>query len=260
MDLGLTGRTALITGSSKGIGLAVAQWFAREGVHVCLVARSAELLATEAAAIEKATGVTVRTLAADLADAAAREKVVATFPDVDILINNAGAVPGGSLDEVDEPAWRAGWDLKIYGYVGLTRLYLRTMKERRRGVIVNVIGVGGEKLDALYIAGAMGNAGLMAFTRAIGGTSPDFGVRVLGVNPGPVLTERVEVLGRKRAAALLGDENRWRERFKQMPFGRPATCDEIAATVVFLASDLSSYTSGTIVTIDGGMANRHTLP
>lgn len=260
MDLGLTGRTALITGSSKGIGLAVAQWFAREGVHVCLVARSAERLAREAAAIEKATGVTVRTLAADLADAAAREKVVAAFPDIDILINNAGAVPGGSLDDVEEQAWRAGWDLKVFGYVGLTRLYLRKMKERRKGVIINIIGVGGEKLDALYIAGAMGNAGLMAFTRAIGGSSPDFGVRVLGVNPGPVLTERVEVLGRKRAAALLGDENRWQERFAQMPFGRPATCDEIAATVVFLASDLSAYTSGTIVTIDGGMANRHTSP
>ena len=74
--------------------------------------------------------------------------------------------------------------------MGLTRLYLRKMKERRKGVIINIIGVGGEKLDALYIAGAMGNAGLMAFTRAIGGSSPDFGVRVLGVNPGPVLTER----------------------------------------------------------------------
>ena len=260
MDLKLDGRTALITGSSKGIGLSVAQWFAREGAHVCLVARSAEALAKEAATIAQETGVTAQTLAADLADPAAREKVAAAFPDVDILINNAGAVPGGSIDDVDEPAWRAGWDLKIYGYVGLTRLYLKKMKERRRGVIINIIGAGGEKLDALYIAGAMGNAGLMAFTRAIGATSTDFGVRVLGVNPGPVLTERVEVLGRKRAAALLGDENRWRERFAQMPFGRPATCDEIAATVVFLASDLSAYTSGTIVTIDGGMSHRNQLP
>ena len=260
MDLKLDGRTALITGSSKGIGLSVAQWFAREGAHVCLVARSAEALAKEAATIAQETGVTAQTLAADLADPAAREKVAAAFPDVDILINNAGAVPGGSIDDVDEPAWRAGWDLKIYGYVGLTRLYLKKMKERRHGVIINIIGAGGEKLDALYIAGAMGNAGLMAFTRAIGATSTDFGVRVLGVNPGPVLTERVEVLGRKRAAALLGDENRWRERFAQMPFGRPATCDEIAATVVFLASDLSAYTSGTIVTIDGGMSHRNQLP
>src|SRR5271154_275055 len=260
MDLKLTGRTALVTGSSKGIGLAVAQWFAREGVNVCLVARSGDRLEQEGAAIAKETGVTVRTLAADLADAAARERVFKTFPDVDILVNNAGAIPGGSLDDVDEPAWRAGWDLKVYGYVGLTRLYLRKMRERKRGVIVNIIGLGGEKLDFGYIAGAAGNAGLMAFTRAIGGTSPEFGVRVVGVNPGPVMTDRVEVLGRRRAATLYGDENRWRETFAQMPFGRPATCDEISASVVFLASDLCSYTSGTIVTIDGGLTYRGQLP
>jgi 3-oxoacyl-[acyl-carrier protein] reductase len=260
MDLKLTGRTALVTGSSKGIGLAVAQWFAREGVNVCLVARSGDRLEQEGAAIAKETGVTVRTLAADLADATARERVFQTFPDVDILVNNAGAIPGGSLDDVDEAAWRAGWDLKVYGYVGLTRLYLRMMRERKHGVIINIIGLGGERLDATYIAGAMGNAGLMAFTRAIGGRSTASGVRVVGVNPGPVLTDRVEVLGRKRAATQYGDENRWRESFAKMPYGRPASTDEIAATVVFLASDLSSYTSGTIVTIDGGIANSGGMP
>jgi NAD(P)-dependent dehydrogenase (short-subunit alcohol dehydrogenase family) len=260
MDLKLSGRTALITGSSKGIGLSVAQWFAREGVNVCLVARSGETLEKEGASIAKAAGVTVRTMAADLADAAARERVFKAFPDVDILVNNAGAIPGGSLNDVDETAWRAGWDLKVYGYVGLTRHYLAKMQERRRGVIINVIGLGGERLDATYIAGAMGNAGLMAFTRAIGGRSIDSGVRVLGVNPGPVLTDRVEVLGRKRAKAQYGDESRWKEGFAKMPYGRPASTDEIAATVVFLASDLSSYTSGTIVTIDGGLAHRGGMP
>jgi 3-oxoacyl-[acyl-carrier protein] reductase len=260
MDLKLSGRIALITGSSKGIGLSVAQWFAREGVHVCLVARSSQKLEREADEIAKATGVTVHTLAADLADAAARERVVETFPDVDILVNNAGAIPGGSIHDVDEPAWRAGWDLKVYGYIGLTRLYLKKMQERHRGVIINIIGVGGEKLDSMYIAGAVGNAGLIALTRALGGASPEFGVRVVGVNPGPVLTDRIEVLGRKRAATLHGDESRWRESFAKMPFGRPATCDEIAATVIFLASDLSSYTSGTIVTVDGGLTHRGQLP
>jgi NAD(P)-dependent dehydrogenase (short-subunit alcohol dehydrogenase family) len=260
MDLKLSGRTALITGSSKGIGLSVAQWFAREGVNVCLVARSGDALEKEGAAIGKATGVTVRTMAADLADAAARERVFKTFSDVDILVNNAGAIPGGTLSDVDEATWRAGWDLKVFGYVGLTRHYLAMMAERRRGVIINIIGLGGERLDATYIAGAMGNAGLMAFTRAIGGRSIDSGVRVVGVNPGPVLTDRVEVLGRKRAKAQYGDENRWQEGFAKMPYGRPASTDEIAAAVVFLASDLSSYTSGTIVTIDGGIAHRGVMP
>ncbi len=256
MDLKLSGRTALVTGSSKGIGLSVAQWLAREGVHVGLVARSKERLEKEAAAIGQASGVTVRTLAADLADAAARERVANAFPDIDILVNNAGAIPGGSIDDVDEAAWRVGWDLKVYGYIGLIRLYLQKMKARRRGVVVNIIGAGGERLDFGYIAGAAGNAGLMAFTRAIGGTSPEFGVRVVGVNPGPVMTDRIETLSRTRAATLYGDENRWRETFTKMPFGRPATTDEIAAMVVFLASDLSAYTSGTIVTIDGGLTYR----
>jgi len=260
MDLKLSGRSELVTGGSKGIGLSVAQWLAREGVHVCLVARSAERLEQEAVAMRNATGVTVRTLAADLADAAARERVAAAFPDIDILVNNAGAIPGGSIDQVDEPTWRAAWDLKVFGYIGLTRLYLQKMKARRSGVIINIIGAGGERLDYGYIAGAAGNAGLMALTRALGGTSPEFGVRVIGVNPGPVATDRLEVLGRKRAATLYGDADRWRETFANMPFGRAATCDEIAATVVFMASDLCSYTSGTIVTIDGGLTHRSQLP
>lgn len=257
MDLKLSGRTALITGSSKGIGLAVAQWFARESVNVCMVARSAERLEKEGAAIGKATGVTVRTLAADLTDPAARKLVAETFPEIDILVNNAGAIPGGTIEQIDEPAWRAGWELKLYGYIGLTRLYLEKMKARQRGVIVNIIGAGGERLDPMYIVGAVGNSGLMSLTRAIGGHSPQFGVRVLGVNPGPVMTDRIEALGRRRAATLYGDENRWRESFATMPFGRPASVDEIAATVIFLASDLCSYTSGTIVTIDGGLTHRN---
>ncbi|MGZ5827222.1 MAG: SDR family oxidoreductase [Xanthobacteraceae bacterium] len=259
MDLKLTGRSALITGSSKGIGLSIAKWFAKEGVNLCLVARSAELLEQEAQAIRSSSQVYVRTLAVDLSDQAARRRVCDTFPDVDILINNAGAVPGGAIEDVDEASWRAGWDLKVFGYVDMTRLYLARMRARRHGVIINVIGAGGEKLTYGYIAGAAGNASLMAFSRAIGGQSPDFGVRVLGVNPGPVETERVEYLARQRASKA-GDESKWRDSFKNMPFGRPATPDEIAATVVFLASDLSTYTSGTVVTIDGGMTNRGALP
>src|SRR6202451_71688 len=178
MDLKLTGRTALVTGSSKGIGLAVAQWFASEGVNVCMVARSGEQLEKEGNAIGRSTGVTVRTMAADLSDAAARECVFKAFPDIDILVNNAGAIPGGTIHDVDETAWRAGWDLKVYGYVGLTRHYLAMMEKRKRGVIINVIGLGGERLDATYIAGAVGNAGLMAFTRAIGGKSTARNARV----------------------------------------------------------------------------------
>lgn len=253
MDLKLNGRTALITGASKGIGLGVAKWFAKEGVHLCLVARSGDALAKEAEAIRKTSQVNVQTLAADLSDPAGRDKVFQAFPDVDIVVNNAGAIPGGSIEDVDEKTWRVAWDLKVFGHVGMTRLYVARMKERGRGVIINIIGAGGERLSYGYIAGAAGNASLMAFTRAMGGTSPSFGVRVVGINPGPVATERLEYLTRQRAAAA-GDESKWKENYAKMPFGRPAHVDEIAATAVFLASDLSAYTSGTIVTVDGGMS------
>jgi NAD(P)-dependent dehydrogenase (short-subunit alcohol dehydrogenase family) len=258
MDLKLRGRTALVTGASKGIGLAIAQWFAKEGVNLCLVARSGELLDREAQAIRASSQVNVQTKAADLSDAKQRRAVFEAFPDVDILVNNAGAIPGGTIEDVSETAWRTGWDLKVFGYVDMTRHYLERMKARGRGVILNIIGAGGERLTYGYIAGSAGNASLMAFTRAIGGTSPSFGVRVLGINPGPVETERVEYLARQRAAKA-GDESKWRDGFAKMPFGRPAAPDEIAATAVFLCSDLSGYTSGTIVTIDGGMTHRGEL-
>jgi 3-oxoacyl-[acyl-carrier protein] reductase len=259
MDLKLTGRTALITGASKGIGLGIAQWFAREGVNLCLVARSGDLLTKEAEAIRKSSQVNVQTLAADLSDSAAREKVFKTFPDVDILINNAGAIPGGAIEDVDEKAWRVGWDLKVFGYVGMTRHYIARMKEKRRGVIINICGAGGERLTYSYIAGAAGNASLMAFSRAMGGTTPSFGVRVLAINPGPVATDRQEYLARLRAKKA-GDESKWKDAYAKMPFGRPATVDEVAATAVFMASDLSGYTSGTVVTIDGGLTHQGVLP
>jgi NAD(P)-dependent dehydrogenase (short-subunit alcohol dehydrogenase family) len=259
MDLKLSGRTALITGASKGIGAGVARWFAQEGVNVVLVARSDDLLTQVASDIRSKHQVNVQTMAADLSDAAARDKVFNAFPDIDILINNAGAIPGGAIDDVDEKAWRAGWDLKVYGYVGMTRLYVARMKERRSGVIINICGAGGEKLTYGYIAGSAGNASLMAFSRAMGGTTPSFGVRVLAINPGPVATERQEYLARQRARKA-GDESKWKDSQKNMPFGRAATVDEVAASVVFLASDLSGYTSGTVVTIDGGLTHQGVLP
>lgn len=256
MDLKLAGRTVLVTGASKGIGLAIAQWFAREGCQLRLAARSMDLLEREAAEMRKSAKVEVKVFALDLSQDAGRKTLIEACPDVDVLVNNAGDIPAGPIEEVDDTAWRAGWDLKVFGYVALTRHYLAKMKAKKRGVIINIIGAAGERPIPAYVAGSMGNAGLMSMTLALGAASPEYGVRVLGVNPGPVATDRVMKISRKRAKAILGDEERYAELLKKNPFGRPATVDEIAASVVFLASDLSSYTSGAIVTIDGGMSKR----
>ena len=256
MDLRLTGRKALITGASKGIGRATARLLAAEGCDLVLVARTEAALAALRDEIRAQHNVAISLAPLDLSQGEAARGLARDFPDIEILVNNAGAIPGGTLDEIDEARWRQAWDLKVFGYINLTRAFLAAMRARRRGVIVNVIGSAGEKLDAAYIAGSTGNASLMAFTRAMGGAAPDAGVRVVGINPGPVATDRLVTLLRKRAQDRLGDAERWEELVKPMPFGRAAKPEEIAAMAAFLASDLSAYTSGTIVTIDGGSAHR----
>jgi NAD(P)-dependent dehydrogenase (short-subunit alcohol dehydrogenase family) len=260
MDLNLAGRRVLVTGASKGIGFAVARAFAHEGCALRLVARSADGLETAAQALRAECGVAVETVALDLASPAARERLAELCTDIDILVNNAGSIPAGTLDDVDEERWRAAWDLKVFGYINLSRACYAAMKSRGRGVIVNVIGTTAERLDSGYIAGSSGNAALVAFTRALGSTSDAAGVRVLGVSPGPVASDRLEMLVKRRAKLRLGDESRWREIFANMPFGRPAQPEEVAASVVFLASDRSSYTTGCVLTIDGGLAARGPAP
>jgi len=259
MDLGLKGRTALVTGASKGIGLAVARQLAAEGCGVHLVSRTLADLEAARDGIAARNRVPVTVHAVDLAARGSAETLGATCQDIDILVNNAGATPRGTLEEVDEDRWRKAFDLKVFGYVNMSREFYRRMKARRRGVIINIIGNGGERVDYGYIAGAAGNAALMAFTRALGAGSIDYGVRVVGVNPGPVATERLVGLMRKEAESRFGDAERWREFEQGFPLGRSATVEEIAATVALLASDLSAYTTGTIVTIDGGLAHRGSL-
>ena len=259
MDLGLKGRIALVTGGSKGIGLAIAKQLAAEGCALHLVSRTLADLEAARDEIRMRHGVAVTVQALDMAARGSAEALGAKCGDIDILVNNAGATPRGALDEVDEERWRKAFDLKVFGYINLSRVFYARMKARRRGVIINIIGNGGERVDYGYIAGAAGNAALMAFTRALGAGSVDFGVRAVGVNPGPVATERLIGMMQNEAQIRFGDAGRWREFEKSFPLGRSATVEEIAATVALLASDLSAYTSGTIVTIDGGLAHRGSL-
>jgi NAD(P)-dependent dehydrogenase (short-subunit alcohol dehydrogenase family) len=252
MDLQLHGKHALITGGSKGIGRATAEALAGEGCSVTLVARDAGNLEATAATLRGRFQVSIRTIAADLSQDATVRRVAAEAGDIDILVNNAGAIPQGSLTAVDDDTWRRAWDLKVFGYISLCRAVYPAMAARRSGVIVNVIGAAGERLDPNYIAGSTGNAALMAFTRSLGKAAPADNLRVVGINPGPVATTRLETSTRSRAARLLGDPERWQELYATMPFGRAGKPEEIGNAVAFLASPVSGYTSGTIVTIDGG--------
>lgn len=256
MDLELKGKRVLVTGGSKGIGRATAEALAAEGCSVMIASRDAKMLDAAAKGIESRTASNVTWTAIDIAQRGAPAALSDAAGDLDILVNNAGAIPGGDLAAVDEETWRHAWDLKVFGYINLTRVVYAKMKAKRAGVILNIIGGAGEKMRASYIAGSTGNAALMAFTRALGGASHADGIRVLGINPGPVETERLVTLYRKIAETQLGDANRYRELFQSMSFGRPGTPEEVAYGAAFLVSPRSSYTSGCILTIDGGAANR----
>jgi 3-oxoacyl-[acyl-carrier protein] reductase len=256
MDLKLTGRTALITGGSRGIGLGVAQSLAAEGCHLHLSSRNAADLEAARGKILAAHKINVTCHALDLGVSENARKLGQACRDVDILVNNAGAIPQGTLTGLEEKTWRASWDLKVFGYINLSREIYAAMCERKRGVIVNVIGGAGERPTAGYIAGSMANAGLMAFSRALGAESPNYGVRVLGLNPSATATDRGVTRWRNQAQKDLGDPERWRELTKGFPFGRPATVEEIADVVAFLCSDRASYVSGTVISVDGGSAAR----
>ncbi|MDP7539113.1 MAG: SDR family oxidoreductase [Alphaproteobacteria bacterium] len=259
MELELAGRTALITGGSKGIGRACAESLAAEGLHLHLAARGKEALAETKDKILRNHQVSIETHALDLSDSEAQQELSGRCPDIDILVNNAGAIPGGTVASIDEGRWREAWDLKVFGYINLCRIFHARMASRGQGVIVNVIGLAGEAFNAGYIAGSTGNAGLMAFTRALGSTSLDDGVRVVGVNPGLVETGRMVTLMEQRAEAEFGDKSRWRDLTTNLPAGRAAKPEEVANLVTFLASERAAYTTGVIYSIDGGAAARHGL-
>ena len=259
MDLNLGGRTALITGASKGIGEACAYGFAAEGADVILAARDTAKMERIAQDIRSRHQVKATIIPTDLRDAAALQALADKAADVDILVNNAGDIPGGTLDKVDEATWRHAWELKVFGYINLCRHYLPRMTARKSGVIVNVIGSGGERLTHNYIAGSAGNASLMAFTRALGSASLADNVRVVGLNPGAVLTDRVTGMFKSVARERWGDESRFQELVDAQPANSMSMPEDIADMVVFLASDRARRVSGTIVTVDGGMANFHGL-
>lgn len=256
MEIELRGKTVLITGGSKGIGLACAERFAAEGCTLMLVARSAETLESQRRRLGETYGVEVMVQPLDLSQSGSVDELQQCCPHPDVLVNNAGAIPGGDLNGVDETRWRKGWDLKVFGTINMTRAYHQRMCERGHGVIVNVVGLAGEKPDAGFVAGTTGNASLMAFTRAVGSISLDHGVRVIAVNPGPVETDRIVTLLKTRAESEKGDASRWRDYLKQLPMGRAARPEEVADVVAFLASPRASYMSGVVITVDGGLGSR----
>jgi NAD(P)-dependent dehydrogenase (short-subunit alcohol dehydrogenase family) len=194
-------------------------------------------------------GSQTRTHVADLRDGAALRSLAAACAEVDILVNNAGDIPGGTIEAIDEAKWRHAWELKVFGYVNLTRELFGRMKARKSGVIVNVIGMAGEYPSFEYVCGSMANAGLGAFTKAMGKGSTAFGVRVLGVHPPATRTDRIIPLMKAAAKEKLGDENRWEELIGTGSFGQMIEPEQVGDTVAFLASARAGRLSGVMLNL-----------
>ncbi|HTO06676.1 MAG TPA: short-chain dehydrogenase/reductase [Myxococcota bacterium] len=246
MDLGLRGKSVLVTGSSKGIGLACARSFAAEGANVHLAARSSAPMHAAARELAAKFGVELRVHPVDLRASDAAERLAGEAGELDVLVNNAGDIPRGGLAAVDEATWRHAWDLKVFGFINLTRAVLARMESRGRGVIVNVIGMAGVGHPADYICGAAGNAALEAFTKAAGKGSTKSGVRVLGLHPGATRTDRLADPLKALARQRFGDESRWEELLRGVAIQEP---EQVADTVVFLASERASHLSGVVLNL-----------
>jgi NAD(P)-dependent dehydrogenase (short-subunit alcohol dehydrogenase family) len=256
MDLGLTDKTALVTGGSKGIGRAVAGALAAEGARVMICARDGQTLASAAAGIEAATGRPVLTTSADLSELSSVARVASAAVErmgrLDILVNNAGAIKGGDFLATPDEEWLRGWNLKLLGYIRMAREVLPHMQRQGGGRIINVVGAAARNPSATYMMGGTANAALINFTKALADLGARWNVLVTAVSPGPVKTERWDDLLRQQAAAAGKDIDAYaKEQNATMPLGRIALPEEVADLVCFLASERATFLSGITITVDG---------
>ncbi|AWB33819.1 SDR family oxidoreductase [Orrella marina] len=259
MDLKLKDKHILITGGSKGIGLACAKAFLSESAQVTLVARDLATLESvqRAMVIEmpESKG-RVAVFSADLRDPqssmAALEKSEARFGPVDVLVNSAGAAKRTPAAELTPQIWRDALDAKFFTYINMIDPVVKRMAKRKQGVIINVIGAGGKTASAVHLAGGSANAALMLATAGLASAYGREGVRVVGVNPGPTHTERLQE-GLEATCRLEGIDmdTALENATARIALGRLAEPEEIADTVAFLASDKASYISGVNINMDG---------
>ena len=258
MELQLDNAHVLITGGSKGIGLACAEAFLAEGARVSLVSRRTEHLERARQLLGQHGGASrVATFAADLSDAAqarqALDMAEAHFGPLDVLVNSAGAARRTPAQELRPQDYRDAMDAKFFTYVNTMTPASQQMRARGRGCIVNVIGAGGKVASPSHLPGGAANAALMLVTAGLATSLGPHGVRVNAVNPGSTHTDRLagglEAMARTQGITA---QQALDELCRKIPLGRIAEPAEVAQTVVFLASAAASYITGVTVSMDGG--------
>ena len=252
MEAKLQGKVAVVTGASRGIGRAIAEYLSAEGMRLLLAARSAEDLQ----AVAQACATDCRVLAIDLRDPAAPQRLidfaVESFGAIDLLVNNAGATKRGDFIELSEDDWSDGFALKFFGSVRCSRAAWPHLV-RSRGAIVNIVGVGGRTGSAEFAIGGSVNAALLNLTKVLADRGIAEGVKVNAINPGSIATERLKTrIDKVASEGGLAPQAAAQAMARKLGVARFGEPSEIASAVAFLASPLSSYCQGVILDVDGG--------
>lgn len=257
MNLGLRGKVALVAAASRGLGRAVANELAAEGMNLILCAREPAALEQAAAEIAAASDVSVLAESTDVSEPAAVEQLVAhgidRFGRVDVLVTNAGGPPAGPFESLTPSMWEAATRLTLGSVVSMTRAVLPGMKSRRWGRIINISSIAVKQpVDNLMLSNSV-RAAVTGFARTLATEVAPFGVTVNNALPGYTKTERVEQLARASEARGGPSAETVRRGWEgQIPMGRLGEPREFAALVAFLASERASYITGTSVAVDGG--------
>jgi NAD(P)-dependent dehydrogenase (short-subunit alcohol dehydrogenase family) len=253
MDLALAGKVAIVTGASRGIGRAIAETLADEGMKLVVAARSGDALDELAAEVGGECLARAVDLREPSAPAGVVEATVERFGRVDLVVNNAGATKRGDFLALTDAEWDDGFALKFFGAMRLSRAAWPHLRESR-GAIVNIVGVGGRTAKAEFTIGGAVNSALLNLTKALADRGVTEGVRVNAINPGTIATERLQIRIRSFAAEHGIDVSEAAQRMKdEMGLARFGEPSEIARVVAFLASPRSAHCQGAIVDVDGGL-------
>jgi len=252
MDLNLTGRVVLITGGSKGIGLACARAFLAEGAKVAIASRARENLERAARSLGP-----VAWVAADLTRPEAGGELVRAVESklgpVDVLVNSAGAAKRTLPEDLDAQAWHAAMDAKYFTYIHAMQAVLPAMAARGTGNVVNIIGMGGKVATSYHLPGGAANSALMLATVGLANVYGPKGIRINAINPGATLTDRVkDALKLEAQVRKTSEEEVLAQGQARVPLRRYASAEEVADVALFLASDKASYVTGALIPMDGG--------
>jgi NAD(P)-dependent dehydrogenase (short-subunit alcohol dehydrogenase family) len=257
MDLGLKGKVVLVTGGSKGIGLACAHAFLAEGGRVAIVSRSPANLEAAMRVLSAPTRDLIAVscdLTARAAAAAMASEVGRRLGPVEVLVNSAGAAKRYLPEELNEEAWHAAMDAKYFTYIHAMEAVLPEMARRGRGVVVNIIGMGGKVATPIHLPGGAANSALMLATVGLANVYGPKGVRINAINPGSTMTERVqEALKLESKKRGQSEEEVLAQLQAKVPLKRYAAPEDIANLTLFLASNKAIYITGAVVPMDGGL-------